>query len=84
MCLNCGCGKPDEDHGDPANITVADLRRAAAANDQSLRESARHIVETVELVASSGRDSRGLAQPAGPGGAGPEAAAGRGTPATES
>ena len=81
MCLNCGCGQPDEDHGKPENITADALRAAADANGQSLRESAQHIIETVELLESSGPDSRGLAKPAGPAGAG-EAA--RGTPATES
>ena len=77
MCLNCGCGQPNEEHGNPAN----DLQRAAEANHQSLRESAQHIVETVELLDASTRDDQGLAQPAGPAGAGDAA---RGTPATES
>lgn len=81
MCLNCGCGQPHEDHGNPANITATDLEAAGEANGQSLRESAQHIVETVELLESSARDSRGLAQPAGPEGAG---SAPRGTPASES
>ena len=81
MCLNCGCGQPNEDHGKPANITADDLRRAGEANDQSLRESAQHIVETVELLDASSRSDQGLAQPAGPSGAG---SAARGTPATES
>jgi hypothetical protein len=81
MCLNCGCGKPNEDHGNSANITADDLRRASEANDQSLRESAQHIVEAVEQLEASRRDDQGLAQPAGPAGAGDAA---RGTPATES
>jgi hypothetical protein len=81
MCLNCGCGEPNEDHGNQANITAQDLQRAADANGQSLRESAQHIVQGVELLDASGRDDRGLAQPAGPAGAD---AAPRGTPATES
>jgi hypothetical protein len=81
MCMNCGCGQPNEDHGNPANITAEDLQRAGAANDQSLRESAQHIIETVELLDASSREHQGLAQPAGPTGGG-EAA--RGTPATES
>jgi hypothetical protein len=81
MCMNCGCGQPHEDHGNPANITAADLRLAGDANDQSLRESAQHIIETVALLDASGSDNRGLAQPAGPtGGTG----GGRGTPSTES
>lgn len=85
MCMNCGCGQPHEDHGKPGNITLQDLQRAADANDQSLRESAQHILETTQLVHDRPASDRGLAQPAGPGGA---ATAGaeppRGTPASES
>ena len=81
MCMNCGCGQPHEDHGKRENLTAADLRRAAGANDQTLRESAQHIVEAVELLDASGRDDRGLAMPAGPTGA---QGGGRGTPASES
>lgn len=82
MCMNCGCGQPSEDHGNPANITAEALQRAGDANGQSLRESAQHITEAVELLDSAGRGGeRGLAQPAGPTGGGDAA---RGTPATES
>ncbi len=81
MCMNCGCGQPDDDHGDEANITASDLRRAGEANDQSLRESAQHILETVELLDAARSDDAGLAKPAGPAGA---AGGARGTPASES
>jgi hypothetical protein len=81
MCMNCGCGQPHEDHGKPANITAEHLQRAGDANDQSLRESAQHILETVELLESSNQPSQGLAQPAGATGGGDAA---RGTPGTES
>ena len=81
MCMNCGCGQPHDDHGKPENITADALRRAGDVNGQSLRESAQHILETVELLDTSKRDSRALAEPAGPGGA---SAGGRGTPASES
>ena len=80
MCMNCGCGQPNEDHGKPANITAADLQRASEANRQSLRESAQHILESVELIDASGRDDRGRERSGGQSGA----AAARGTPATES
>ena len=72
MCMNCGCGQPNEDHGKPANITASDLRRAGDMNRQSLRETAQHILETVELI-DAGRT-----------GAQPGVTAERGTPATES
>ena len=84
MCLNCGCGQPHEDHGNTANITAADLQRAGDANDQSLRESAQHIVETAELLQSTDRQHQGLAQPAGPSGPAGGADPARGTPASES
>ena len=85
MCMNCGCGQPHEDHGKPGNITLQDLRRAGDANDQSLRESAQHILETAQLVHDEPSTSRGLAQPAGPAGAATAGSqGGRGTPASES
>jgi len=31
MCASCGCGTPQDDHGDTANITSADIDRAAEA-----------------------------------------------------
>jgi hypothetical protein len=31
MCLTCGCGKPNDDHGDSRNITMEGLNQAAAA-----------------------------------------------------
>jgi hypothetical protein len=31
MCMSCGCGKPNEGHGDEANITFDQLERAANA-----------------------------------------------------
>jgi hypothetical protein len=80
MCMNCGCGQPHEDHGKPANITATVLQRAGDANHQSIRQSAQHILETVELIDASGHEDRGVTRPAGKGGARAE----RGTPATES
>ena len=84
MCMNCGCGQPHEDHGLQANITAADLQRASEANGQSLRESAQHMLETVELIDASGRDDRGAGASANRSAAQAGAAAGRGTPASES
>ena len=80
MCMNCGCGQPHEDHGKQANITATDLQRAGDANHQSIRQSAQHILETVELIDASRREDHGVTRPAGKAGARAE----RGTPATES
>ncbi len=32
MCLDCNCGKPNDDHGDPAHITMQQLEAAARAS----------------------------------------------------
>ena len=31
MCISCGCGDPNNDHGDQRNITMEDLNQAAQA-----------------------------------------------------
>jgi hypothetical protein len=31
MCMTCGCGKPNDQHGDEANITYDQLQSAAEA-----------------------------------------------------
>lgn len=31
MCWNCGCMQPDDDHGNPHNITTETLRKAQEA-----------------------------------------------------
>ena len=31
MCWNCGCMRPDDDHGNKDNITTETLRKAARA-----------------------------------------------------
>lgn len=31
MCVSCGCGSPNDDHGDNRNITLNDLDKAAVA-----------------------------------------------------
>jgi hypothetical protein len=31
MCISCGCGSPNDDHGDNRNLTLDDLNHAAEA-----------------------------------------------------
>ena len=100
MCMNCGCGQPHEDHGKPENITLEDLQQASAANGQTVRESAQHILETLQVAenepsgdggrsdggrSGGGAAGAGLGQPAArSGGASGDGPGGRGTPASES
>ncbi len=52
MCLNCGCGEPNERHGKDANITLEDVQRAGEANGQSVEESLRNMGMTARQVVS--------------------------------
>jgi hypothetical protein len=45
MCLSCGCGKPNEQHGDQRHITMNDLEAAAKASDISTMQAAENIIE---------------------------------------
>lgn len=46
MCLTCGCGEPDADHGDPRHITMQELKDAAAAAEIDVDEAARNLLQT--------------------------------------
>ncbi len=35
MCLNCGCGELDKDMGNPDNLTLTDLAKAAKASEMN-------------------------------------------------
>ena len=48
MCLSCGCGEPDADHGDPRHITMAMLREAAEAAEIPVTEVAQNIAASVK------------------------------------
>ncbi len=47
MCYNCGCGNPNDDMGDPANITNTTFEKAAEAEKQSVAEAK---LKTLELL----------------------------------
>jgi dihydroxyacetone kinase len=90
MCMNCGCGKPDDRHGRTENLIAGDIRAAAQANGQSLQETARNILAAFEQLERQGMAASpadkaapgtGLHEPAGATGARPGA---RGTPESES
>lgn len=43
MCVSCGCGEIDNDHGDPRNITMKTLRDAAQAAGQDVKKVGQNI-----------------------------------------
>jgi hypothetical protein len=48
MCLTCGCGIPNDDHGDERNITYDDLKAASDAAGASVEEVLNNFNETVK------------------------------------
>ena len=47
MCLDCGCGEPNERHGDDRHIIMDDIQAAATASEISLEEAKRNIVQAL-------------------------------------
>jgi hypothetical protein len=45
MCLDCGCGEPNERHGDDRHIIMDDVKAAAQASEISVDEAARNIAQ---------------------------------------
>ena len=43
MCLSCGCGVPEDDHGNPSSITIDDLRKAAESDGLTVEQAADNI-----------------------------------------
>lgn len=47
MCYNCGCANPNDDMGNPDNITNTTFAKAAQAEKQSVTEAK---LKTLELL----------------------------------
>lgn len=54
MCINCGCGEPDERH-QPSDITREDVQRAADGSGLSLAETTKNMTEALERIVSTNR-----------------------------
>lgn len=52
MCVSCGCGQPEDDHGDPRNITQSELDEAARAANISSEEAAQNIMDSQQAGAT--------------------------------
>jgi hypothetical protein len=48
MCYNCGCEMPDNDMGNPKNITDLTFEDAAKAMNQSVEEAKRFTLELLQ------------------------------------
>jgi hypothetical protein len=56
MCVTCGCHSVEDEHGDPRNITLSELKAAADAAGLTLEEVVANIEEDgVEAGSGSSR-----------------------------
>ncbi len=53
MCLDCGCGKLNEGHGDSRHITMDSIRAAAEASEIPVQEAMNNIAAGLEQAKSA-------------------------------
>lgn len=54
MCMNCGCGEPDERH-QPTDITRDDFQRAADGSGLSLDQATKNMTESLSKIGATDR-----------------------------
>jgi hypothetical protein len=48
MCYNCGCQMPDNDMGNPKNITNKTFQEAARAAGESIDDAKKNTLELIQ------------------------------------
>ena len=66
MCMSCGCGQPNNDHGDQRHITQNDLNNAAQAAGITPDQAAQNIQATQSAMGSFGQPSSNVDVPVPP------------------
>ena len=56
MCYNCGCGMPEDDMGNPDNITEEDIEKAARASNQSKEDAKKNMLEMLQKQLGQKKD----------------------------
>ena len=54
MCLDCNCGKPNDDHGDARHITYQQLQAAAQASNIDPEQAADRIQAEAKKLRDQG------------------------------
>ena len=54
MCMSCGCGQPNESHGNDANITYDQLQAAAQAAGIDAESAADNIHDLAKTIRDEG------------------------------
>jgi hypothetical protein len=58
MCYNCGCQMPDNDMGDPKNITNKTFNEASKAAGQSAEEAKKNTLDLLQKTLAEGQASQ--------------------------
>jgi hypothetical protein len=59
MCLDCGCGEPNDQHGDSRHITMKQVEEAAKASEISVDEAVKNITETMKSARAGSAPTAG-------------------------
>lgn len=52
MCVSCGCGKANDNHGDSRNITQSDIVNAAQAAGITPEQAAQNLMDSCQQLSS--------------------------------
>ena len=63
MCLSCGCGQPNDDHGDARNITLNVLNQAAEAAGTTRDRVLQNITKGMQSGSSTSEQNNTGQQP---------------------
>lgn len=61
MCISCGCGKPNDDHGDARNITMQDVDQAAEAAGTTRAKVLQNIMQGSQQTSTSNEQAQQVA-----------------------
>jgi hypothetical protein len=58
MCISCGCGKPNDDHGDARNITMQDVDQAAEAAGTTRAKVLQNILQGSQQTSTNNEQAQ--------------------------
>lgn len=58
MCASCGCGKPNDQHGDSRHITMDQVQQAAAAANISPQEVVKNLGDAARSMSGAATGSQ--------------------------
>src|SRR5258708_34887508 len=58
MCISCGCGKPNDDHGDARNITMQDVDQAPEAAGTTRATALQNIMQGSQQTSTNNEQAQ--------------------------